>query len=556
MPDFNPTPTDSPAPQTNAQGTIKVRAFPTEESVAGFVTGLIQEASDRLLKAGRVMAKLDQERPHSPETLRQAGLAWKSNFTTRPLSTLISQAMGRFPRALQEARYLTNAALPADIPGSLAKTEFFRDEFSKALRSHPKWDEFIESAAFENVVHGWCGAGWLDEDSWFPTCFEQDSMFVPSATRQISSSANAVVLKTNPLPSEAWELLRAAEAAQDTRWKTDRLANAINKAMPEDQRSGTSEYVRMRAELDRSLQNSTSYMGSKVVTMYHVLAVELNSKVSHYILDAEHKMLFSHEERFPSIAKCLSFFAFERGDRRLQGSKGIARAAWTLAGILDRARNDAVDRLQLSGKLIAQTGSANKANFAMSVVGNVILIDDKFQLSEAKVDGSPESAIMLDKYLQGLMDTMTGSTSQQSFEGRERVTKEEVQIRTLMAGERVDDYLIRWLRQMGYVVSEIQDRALNPALPDSTPFADIAKKLQARLLERLTPEELEILRKTPAISAVVGWTKEERSLIVSLFPKARATRCTTSTRSRKRRRLRWWVRNSRSRWSWQSTTRR
>lgn len=517
--DTTPPNPETLSSQVTPEATIVIRAFPQDSNLTDFVTALIQEASDRLKKAARIMSKLNQERPHNPDALRQAGLSWKSNFSTRPLSTLISKAMGRFPRALSEAKYLTAASLPAEIENSSAKTEFFRAELTKALRSHPLWDELIDSLAFEDVVHGWCAAGFLDEDSWLPTVFQQSQLFVPVNTKQVATSANALVLKTALLPTEAYQLLLKAQAAveQDVRhWNVDMLASAINNATSEHDQKGTSEYLRLKEELERQLSKSSAYVGSKVVTMYHVLAVELNGRVSHYILDEQKRVMFRHEERFTTMTEMLTFFSFEKGDRTLMGSKGIGRQAWAMAGVLDRARNDAVDRLQLSGKLIAQTSQANKAKFAMSVIGNVILIDENFTINESKVDGSPEAAIDLDKYLQGLLDEMTGSISQTSFEDRERVTKGEVELRAAMQGERVDDYLTRWIRQFGYMMTNIQRRMLNPAMDPGTPEYGTAKTLMDRLLTKLTPEEIEILRNTPALSAVMGLTALERANIVAV----------------------------------------
>lgn len=508
-------PGDAPAPQTTPTAKVVLRAFPTDTSLSGFVTALIQEASERLTRAARIASKLDSERPHDQNQLAHAGLGWKSNFTTRPLNTLVSRAIGRFPRAISAARYLTAASLPADLPNSRAKTEFFRDELTKALRSDPRWEDLVETLASENVTFGWCAAGWLDEDTWFPFAWQQDSMFVPVNTRQTSNTANAVVLKQSLLPSEAYQLLLNAQDADDGRWDLAMLAQAINKAMPENARSGEAEYERLRQELLRGLQNNCSYTGAQVVLLYHVLGQELSGKVSHYILDADRRLLFKHEDRFDGMLTSVVFFAFEKGDKTLMGSKGIGRMAYTMSSVIDRNRNDAVDRLQLSGKLIAQAASANHTRFKMSVIGNFILIDENFVLSQQKLEASPEASIDLDRYLGGLLDEMTGSVSDQTFEERERVTKAEVNARLGRENERSDDFLQRWLRQFGQLMSGIQYRLLNPNIPPGTPGYEASQTLLERLRTRLSDDEIDQLRRTPALTTIAGWTEFERMAIVA-----------------------------------------
>lgn len=504
-----------PVSQVTPEGKIVLRAFPTDITLADFAKAVIVEASERLTKAARIASKLNSERPHAPEELRQAGLGWKSNFTTRPLNTLVSKQVGRFPRAIASARYLSSASLPADVVNSLSKTEFFRDEFTKTLRADPRFDDLIETIASENVTFGWCAAGWLDEHTWFPNTWKQDAFYVPVNTKQVSSTANAVLLRQPLLPNEAFVVLSNAQGAEDGRWNLPLLAQAINTAMPENYRCQNQEYSRLREELIRGLQYMSSYTGAKAVIFYHVLAQELNGKVSHYILNSEFATMFAHEDRFPDMSNALTFFAWEKGDGTLMGSKGIGRMAYTMSAVIDRNRNDVVDRLQLSGKLIAKCPPSNHAKTKMSVVGQILLIEDSLELVEQKIEADPSASIELDRFLGGILDEMTGSISQQSFEDRERVTKGEVDARLAQEGERSDDFLQRWLRQVGQLVTGIQYRILNPEMPSDTPGFSESQKLLGRLKTRLSDEEINWLRHTPALTTVAGWTAYERDAIVT-----------------------------------------
>lgn len=313
----------------------------------------------RALINSRIMAKVNAERPYDQKQLESEGLGWRQNFSTRPLVQLIDKVAPRFSQAVNGMKYLTNSALSDKWPNSLEKTEFFRKVITDTIRARPEWETLIDDITFTNAVFGFDIVAWLDEFTWFPRAFAQDEAYVSDGTKQLPKFAQVVVLREVYLPHELFKKIEDREAAEKVGWKIPAAIEAINKASPTQTRDilvagGTTETWYQNAI--RELNVGLSYTnGASVISVYSLLAVEVTGKVSHYRLAGDDlNLIFARDERFDSPEDCLSFFSYERGNGTLHGSKGLGRAIYELAGMVDRSRNEIVDRAIMSGKTIVQ----------------------------------------------------------------------------------------------------------------------------------------------------------------------------------------------------------
>lgn len=505
----------SPQAKVSPTGKPESRAFPTEAGITGFVQSLVQDNNQRNTRNARITKKLNTEQPWDPAELKQAGLSWKSNFTTRPLNTLVSKVVGRFPRAVNSARYLSSASLPPGTQNGEKKTEYFRRELTNFLRSQPGWNDLVDALSHEDVLFGYTAAAALDSDDILPRAYRQDQFFVPASTRQTSEQASAVVLCVDVPPHVAYRMFEDAQRSHslngDARWDVAKLAEAINSALPENRRTtGTANEARFYEDLGRQINLGTSFVGSEKVRLYHVLAAELSGAVSHFIVGNEYQLLFAAPDQFPSFSDAVSFFSFEYADGTMHGSKGLGRTAYAFATVLDRSRNDAVDRMQMAGKLVLQGPDNNATRLKMNVVGNVITFSSDWTINATRIDANIEASVTLDDYLRRLLDEMSGSVSPTTFAGRDRVTQEEINLLASREGERSDDVLGRWLQQFGAMVSSVQRRVLNPEHPNP-----LVQAFYRKLLTQLLPEEIEFLRGSPALTVVREWSDAERQAIVT-----------------------------------------
>lgn len=471
-----------------------------------------QEEASRLRnqKNARIAAKYASEKPNSQSSLDEEGLGWKSNFSTSPLVMLIDKVAPRFTQAIEGVKYLTNSKLPEDTEGADVKTEAFRREITATVRAKPDWKDFIASLAMENALFGFCATANLDEFSWFPKFFRQDCFYIPVGTKQAVSGAQIVFLRETVLVHELFSMIEDKEAAETRGWNVKAVVEKLNTAVPESRRSIDRNWERVYEDLRRESTVGTSFeAGALTITLIHLFATEIDGKVSHYIFELTGwKELFTSEDQFEKMSDAVSFFSFQFGNGTLHGSRGIGRQVYAMAGILDRSRNEVVDRLNLAGKIIIQGDEKQLRKFKMSLVGNSILIGSNFTVSATKIESAVEPFLQLDNFMQSLLDQMAGSVSPKAIEG-ERVTKAAVDLLASREEESRDVVITRFLNQFSQFMSTLQKRICDPETTDKD-----AKEMQKRLLKVMSRAELKQISESPPTETVKDYSGSDRQQIV------------------------------------------
>ena len=519
-------------PDISKAGKPRRRAIRDAKQARAIVNSLEQASRERNIKNARIMAKYNSEKPFTQQALEQDGLGWKSNFTTKPLPMLVNKVAPRFVKAEASIKYLTNSALPDTTPGASAKTEAFRREITATCRARPGWVDLVSEISQENALFGFTSAAWLDGYHWFPKHFRQDEFYVPSGTKHQPTTAQVICFKEVFLIHELFALIEDKKPAETAGWNLENTIQAINTAMPEARKSRGIGWERVQEDLLRESTVGTSLEGNALtVTVWHILAQEVGGKISHYIItdnkqastggtersddDYKSEILFEREDEFDNMDICAAFFSFEQANGRLHGSKGIGREIYSMAAMLDRARNEVVDRMMLAGKLIIQCGSKAIQKFRASIVGPALLIGNEYEISERKIDAAVEPFIQLDQFLTGLLDQMAGATTPKFFEG-ERVTKAQVDLYASREEESKDNIIGRFLTQFARMMQTIQRRLCSKDTID-----DDAKDMQKRLLEVMTREELDLLANQPVAETIQDYTGQERQQIVIIAQEGR-----------------------------------
>ncbi len=506
------------SPQIDAKGKPTAHSIRDVSQAREVVRTIIQASRQRSIINSRILAKVNAERPYDSVKLEAEGLGWKQNFTTKPLETIVSKVAPRFVQAVQGLKYLTDSSLSSKWENHVEKTEKFREEITKCIRGRQGWPTLIESTAFNNALFGHTVLAWLDEYTWFPKHFQQEESFVNDGTKQLPEWAQVVVLKEVFMPHELFAHIEDKEAAETAGWNVKATIEQINKASPTQIRDrlnvgGTLETWYQNAI--RELTIGASYMaGANVIVVYSLLAAEVNGKVSHYRLaGAELDEVFSRDDRFKSLPDCLAFFAYERGNGTLHGSKGIGRSIYELAGMLDRTRNEIVDRSILSGKTIVQGDIKRLHTFKMSIVGATCIIPNGWDVLERKIDGSIEPFLRLDAYFNSIIDGLVGNLSTPALGGQGEAFRSPAAWNLLAQREEEgkDFRIARFMEQLVRLVQTMQRRICSKDTID-----DDAKEVQERLLEIMTREELDELADTPVAGTVADLTTQERQMIVAL----------------------------------------
>jgi hypothetical protein len=482
------------------------------------VNTLIEAGRKRSIVNARILAKVNAERPYDNQQLKAEGLGWKNNFTSRPMPLMIEKVAPRFVQAVDGLKYFTNSTLSDKWENATEKSETFQYLITKTIRARKGWKTLIEDIAFNNALFGSAVVACLDEFSWFPQRFMFDEAFLADGTKQESRFCQVAVLKEVLLPHELFEKIKDREAADTIGFNIKNCIEVINTASPNQIRdnlgvNGTAEVWYQNA--NRELTIGASYMaGASVITVYHLFAREVTGKVSHYQLAGTELLeIFSKDDRFESMESCLSFFAYQKGNGTMAGSKGLGRDVYELAGMLDRTRNEIVDRAMLSGKTIFQGDIRNIHKFKLQVVGAAVIIPQGWTPLESKIDGDVEPFLKLDAYFSALVDQLIGNVSppQMAAQGGEAMRSPAAwNLLAAREEESKDTKITRFIEQFICMVELMQKRICDP---DS--IEDDAKAAQKELLESMTRKEIDELAKQPIAGTVRDLTPIQRQLLVS-----------------------------------------
>lgn len=512
------------SPDINSAGKPTQRAIKDVPMMKAIVNSLIAAGRSQQIVNGRITAKYNAERPYDQVKLNSEGLGWRSNFTTKPLPQMIEKVAPRFEEAVNGLKYLTNSSLPAKYANATEKTEKFQDLVTKAIRSLDGWDTLVSDIALDNALFGYTTVAWLDTYEAMPQHFAQDVSWFPDGTKQRAALCQLALLREDYLPHELFAYIEDKESAEAVGWNIQNTIDTINKAAPDNLRGPLTGYTsteKWYQDAQRELTTGSSYIaGASVITVYTLLVQEVTGKVSHYRLASEGATenlveIYSKEDRFDSTSDCLTFFTFQKGNKKLKGSKGVGRDIYELAGMQDRMRNEVVDRGILSGKTFVQGDFKQLHKFKMSVVGSTVIVPTGWTFLEQKVDGNIDSFLKLDAYFTMLVDQLIGSVSPRTFQG-DRVTKAEVDLFASREEEGKDARIARFLRQFVSMIGTMQRR-----LCDKDNTEPAAKELQEKLLEIMPREELDIISKQPAISTVMDLTPQQRQMVAAVVAEKR-----------------------------------
>jgi hypothetical protein len=127
------------------------------------VKTVMMAGRNRAIVNSRILAKYNAERPYDAYKLESEGLGWRSNFTTKPLPSMIEKVAPRFAEAINGLRYMTNSKLSNKWENNAQKTEKFQEKLTALIRARKGWTTLINDIAFDNAIFGHTIVAGLDE---------------------------------------------------------------------------------------------------------------------------------------------------------------------------------------------------------------------------------------------------------------------------------------------------------------------------------------------------------------------------------------------------------
>jgi len=503
------------SPDISSAGKPQQRSIKDAGMARDVVKTIIAAGRNRSIVASRIAAKINAERPFNSYQLESEGLGWKSNFTTKPLPSLVEKIAPRFSLAVEGLKYLTNSSLSNKWENPTEKTEKFREKITQIIRGRQGWRTLLDDIVFNNAIYGNSIVGCLDEFSWLPIHFKFDEAFLPDGTKSFVPFFQLAVLKEVAYPHELFAKIKDREEAKLAGYDLQKTIDNINIASPQQLRDrlnvgGTLEMWYQNAI--RELTIGASYMAAaNVIVIYHLLVKEVTGKVSHYQLAGPGlDLIFERDDRFDSFEDVLALFTYQKGNGTVHGSKGIGRDLYELAGMIDRTRNEIVDRSILSGKIPIQGDIKRIHTFKMSVVGMTCIFPNGWQILEQRIDGNIDSQLRLDAYLRTIADELVGNVSPPQIQGTGDALRSPAAWNVLTSREEEgkDARINRFLEQFTGLIQLMQRRICSKDTTEKD-----AQDAQKELLKIMTREELDELAMQPVAGTVRDLTPMERQMI-------------------------------------------
>jgi hypothetical protein len=480
---------------------------------------MISDWKEGISHAARITAKINGERPYNQKAREKNGKGWMTNVSTGFLATECSKVIPRFFMPIKTAKYLTAAELPSGYPNGTEKAQHFRQVITETVRGWDKFNFYIRGLAREVGIWGFAFNAFLDEYEWRPTLFRMDRGFVPQGT-EIMDEPVFFLAKYDYKVSELFDLLNASVSAGRAEWKKDAVVKAINEAMAPS-RDSTVYEARSYEDMVRQATVGFSYSkGVRVIKTWHLFAKETNGRVSRYILVADPssrettvendpRLLYEGLDQFASMKEAVVPTVFDYGDGTIHGCWGAGHILYDLAVQVEKIRCDSIDNIRLTNKVKIQVPDAKNVNDVKQLVNDqfVVVSGGQFAGNTAGLTSDTAGYAALDDKLSMLAQQKIGAFIPPIPSQPSDIKAAQINAAMMKEKELQEALLENWLIQWAEVVRVMIKRLVNPESPDP-----VAKEVQARLLEKLTPEEIMLLTNQFPVKSIIDFTEQRAQM--------------------------------------------
>jgi len=531
------TPSASPsinAPKIESTRTLRatVRAISDVDQVYRIAEAMFDPNSDRNKKNGILADLLNAAPPYGVNEHKDKGQGYRHNFSTGFLPGVVGPVITSPVDIIDNAQYLTSAALSAEDDPAGSMTEAYRRKFTKLVKSWPGWRDFIYQISGENVPYGYVPAVCDDPDDWRPEMCRQDEFGVPDNTGQTAAKCQFFGRKKSFYINELIETI-LKQPEEGGPWNLDACVEALNEAMPEDrteQGSTQSASSRTFVDLVRDGNAGAAYdPRARTVPVYILYATEANGKVSKYIVQqkqqgatsAKSRLLYESEDEFEKMSDVIMFYALKPA-KTLYSSKGMARDLGNVALATERGRNKAADHTYL-GSLVWLMSEKGMVAVSLKVMDTCAVIGSEAKAQPEALPDRSESFDKFDERMSRYAQQTAGQyiLSKPSQEGPNKDrTAHEVERDWQQQMKQQMAWLKRFFGQFGDMMTMIAGKAGSPDTSDEE-----AKKWQEDLADNdgITPELLKKLVEQPQGQLIDDMTQSRTNAMVQALPMVQAS---------------------------------
>jgi len=518
-------------PGIEPDGTIKRRAVKNAQQALQIAQTLDNDGIERDKKSALVDAEYNGTAPWDQKKLKAAKQGWRFNISTQFLMSMIDRRVPSLVRAVESTSSLSNSALPDSYPDAAKKTLKFRKRLTKVIRAWPGWREFLNGAALQNVLQGYCAAAWRTIYDWRVEFVKQGDFRVPEGTTLKSEECEVFSWNAWWKPSKLLTNILNPEA-EEAGWNVENCIKAINEAKPKQKANGadsTGKALIDLADLQREGVAAMNYANGEVgIDCKDIKFMEIDGRATQYLIrKGDGLELFKREDFYPSMGYCVQFISIEEGNNTLYGARGMGRKLYNIARATEKVRNLFFDCVSMSGyqwfrKDPNEVGNKKSQEAQIQVSAPMVLINMKGEAIVRPAGQSTEAFIQANQMLSMLAENVAGTVlpTQQLSPAVDDKTATQAKIEATREEELKASVLERWVLQISDVVSIMQRRLCDPETTD-----DIALRFQRELMEEdgLSQEEIIELAKQPAAQSVYNASQVLRSQLAEIAQKWGAT---------------------------------
>ncbi len=393
---------------------------PTQRAIstAGQAHSIAKNLRDRA-KVGRIATaaiiadKYNGTPPFSAQKLSDEGSAWRNNFSTNWLASIIDRVTPQMLDPINKSDTLTHSALPAGVDNAASKSRTFCEVTTKVIRAWPEWRDFASQLSKEVVLYGTASPAWIDSPTeWRPRLWRYDEAFLPEGTGQHSSKVQIAVFSQKMLLHEFMELFADKAIAEKACYNYDNCITAANTTTNQGQsRAGDETMLEREDRLREGSPMVTSYdTKARTVDLYHVIVRDWTGEIDLWTVTQDNGMeIRCVEGLHESMEDAISLFTFQSGNGKFYGSKGLGRLLTNLHIAIERGRNLGADQMYLSGLIIFQGDPKDSAAMQAVVRHPFVFLPRSWTVVESQIEFKVEAFEAMDAKFNQIGESIAGA---------------------------------------------------------------------------------------------------------------------------------------------------
>lgn len=402
------------SPEIGIDGKPTQRAVSTARQAHAIAKWLRDRARDRqggrIWTAATIAAKYNGEPPFRESDLSATGQAWRNNFSTNFLASIIDRVKPQMLDPVNKADVLTHSMLSSKVEDAANKSRIFCEVTTRVIRRWPEWRDFTSQLAQENVLYGLATPGWIDSHTeWRPRLWRYDETYLPEGTGQHASKVQIAVFTQKVLIHEFISLFRDRKIAEKACYNVDNCIRVANNFR--DQRDTDETELEKVDTVREGGQYSDSYNDkANTIDLYHVVVCDFTGEVDLWTVTANNGTeIRCVENLHDEMQDALTLFTFQSGNSKLYGSKGLGRLLTNLHIAIERGRCLGADQMYLSGLVIFKSNKKDAASLQARVRHPFIFVSDDMNVVTEQIQFNVQAFEMMDAKLTQLAESIAGA---------------------------------------------------------------------------------------------------------------------------------------------------